>query len=208
MKDFLIEVLISIFCGIVAVPLACLGIHISVWNKDSLQARVKARVGWWLIDSSEEVLNEMRFICKCFDIEPQYLLSSAAEIKIASEIIKEFQEHSKYLYDQLEGTKKNATTPYHYFYMYYLKSFLDDNNGRYSDFDKKYIEKSRERRDNAGSYYSIKYSLTEYGIAYNKLRYMARFYLEKSNKQNVNYYSDGIKKILDTQEITFFEDIK
>ena len=74
-----------------------------------------------------------------------------------------------------------------------------------------YIEKSRERRDDAGSYYSIKYSLTEYGIVYNKLRYMALFYVDKLNKvkyKRDSNYSEPIKKILDTQEITFFEDIK
>ena len=208
MKDFLLVALLYIFCGIVAVLLTCLVIHISGWHKNSLQARVQARIGWWLIYGSVEVLDKMRSICRHFDIEPRYLLSSASETEIASEIIEEFQRRSKYLYDQLDSTIKNATTSYYYFLMHYLNSFLDDNSGRYCDFNKKYIEKSRERCDNAGSYYSIKYSLTEYGIVYNKLRYMARFYLEKCNNKNNNYYSDDIKKILDTQEITFFEDIK
>lgn len=190
-------------------------IELNGWDKDYFKTSVESRIGWWLLSSSNEVLETMQSICRYgrIDIDPKYLLSSSSEIEIARSIIEKFQEQSKYLYFNIDATKKNATTPYYYFFMHYLNSFLDKKDDTCFDGNKMYIEKSRERCVNAGSYYSINYDVTNYGMVYNKLRYMARFYCEgiknKINKTNIRYYSsDLIKKILDTQETTFWENIK
>ena len=203
----------SLLAGAIAIPCFLLTLKLSVWHKDSIEARVQARIGWWLISNSEQVLDEIRKSCVCLDIDKNYLLVSAYEREIASKIIEDFQEQKKYLYFHIEATIKKAKTPYHYFLMHYLSSFLDEKDGICFDGSKMYIEKSRERHDNAGSYYTIKYDVTDYGMVYNKLRYMARFYCEeienKSKKTDIRYYSsDLIKKILDTQETTFYENIK
>lgn len=215
MKDlvfYLFGVLSSI---LVAIPILLLIIHVYGWYEDYLKTSVESRIGWWLLSNSNEVLQTMQSICRYgrIDIDPKYLLSSSSEMEIARSIIEKFQEQSKYLYFNIDATKKNATTPYYYFFMHYLNSFLDNKNDVSFDGNKMYVEKLRERRDDAGSYFSIKYSLTEYGIVYNKLHYMARFYCEgiknKNNKTNIRHYSsDLIKKILDTHETTFYENIK
>lgn len=188
---------------------------INHWEENYIKTSVESRIGWWLLSSSKEVLDKMQSICRLYpiDIETKYLISSASEAEIARSIIEKFQEHSKYLYFNIEATKEKAKTPYHYFLMHYLNSFLDKKDDICFDGNKMYIEKSRERRDNAGSYYTIKYDVTDYGMVYNKLRYMARFYCEgienKLKKTDIRYYSsDLIKKILDTQETTFYENIK
>lgn len=187
---------------------------INHWEEDYIKTSVESRIGWWLLSSSEKVLYEMQFRCQLLpiEIEPKYLISSA-EAEIACSIIEKFQGHSQYLYFNIEATKEKAKAPYCYLLMHYLSSFLDDKNDINFDRNKMYIEKSRERHDNAGSYYTIKYDVTDYGMVYNKLRYMARFYCEgienKLKKTDIRYYSsDLIKKILDTQENTFYESIK
>lgn len=191
-------------------------VYINHWGEDYIKMSVESRIGWWLLASSEKVLYEMELRCKLYpiEIEPKYLISSAAEAKIARSIIEKFQEHSQYLYFNIEATKEKAKTPYCYLLMQYLSSFLDDKDDICFDGNKMYIEKSRERRDNAGSYYTIKYDVTDYGMVYNKLCYMARFYCEGIHNKikktnNIHYFSsDLIKKILDTQETTFYEKIK
>lgn len=197
----------------IAIPIFLLIIHFDGWYDDYLDARVKARIGWWLLSSSREVLDAMQSMCRLYpiEIEPKYLISSAAEAEIARSIIGKFQEERKQLYF-IEATREKAKTPYRYLLMFYLNSFLDDKCDICFDGNKMYIEKSRERHDNAGSYYTIKYDVTDYGMVYNKLHYMARFYCEKienkAKKTDIRYYSSHlIKKILDTQETTFYENI-
>lgn len=214
--DFLLLAIFMLIFSVIITPCFGLCLKISEWNKEGIKARVESRIGWWLISNSEQVLDEMRISCKLLptEIEPKYLISSAAEAEIARSIIEKFQEHSKYLYFNIEATKEKAKTPYCYLLMFYLNSFLDDKDDIRFDGNKMYIEKSRERRDNAGSYYTIKYDVTDYGMVYNKLCYMARFYCEGIHNKikktsNIHYFSsDLIKKILDTQETTFYEKIK
>ena len=219
MKEFLINLLVSICCGAIVIPCFLICLKLSEWYKDGIEARVQSRIGWWLIYDGDQVLDEMQKSCDRLDIDKKYLLASASEIEMASKIIENFQEKKKYLYFNIDATIKNAKTPYHYFLMYHLSSFLDDKNDICFDGNKMYIEISRERHDIAASsycaatsYYTINYSLTEYGMVYNKLRYMAKFYCEqmrnKINKTNFHHYSEGVKKILDTQENIFYEDIK
>lgn len=178
-----------------------------------IDKKVQDRSIWWLLSGSREVLEKMRTTCALYpiNIEKQYLISRHSEMQIAREIIEVFQEHSKYSRFRLEGTYKNAKTPYCYFFMRCLSSFLDDKNNIYFNHNEMYVEKSRERREDAGSYYDVKHSITEYGMAYNKLRYMAHFYVDKIDSVKYDHYhgySEYVKEILDTQEITFFEDIK
>lgn len=213
MKEFLINLLAFICCGAIAIPCFLLCLKLSKWYKDGIEARVQSRIGWWLIYDGEQVLDEMRISCVCLDIDKNYLLLSASEREIASKIIENFQEQKKHLYFHIDATLEKAKTPYHYFLMYHLSSFLDKKDDISFEGNQMYIEKSRERHDNAGSYYTIKYDVTDYGMVYNKLRYMARFYCEeienKAKKTDIRYYSsDLIKKILDTQETTFYENIK
>ena len=207
-RGFVELIVIAMICAAVFLVYKCYKLYID--------KKVQDRSIWWLLSSGKEVLEKMQTTCALYpiNIEKQYLISRDSEMQIAREIIEVFQEQCKYLHFRLEGTYKNAKTPYYYFFMRCLSSFLDDkNDDSFYGFcgNKMYVEKSRERHDDAGSYYKITYSLTEYGLVYNKLRYMACFYIDKINSARYDHYSgysEHIKKILDTQETTFFEDIK
>jgi hypothetical protein len=204
-RGFVELIVIAMICGAIFLVYKCYKLYIG--------KKVQDRSIWWLLSGSREVLEEMRTTCALYPIyiEKQYLISCDSEMQIAREIIEVFQEQSKYLCYRLEGTYKNAKTPYCYFFMRCLSSFLDDKNNIYFNDNKMYVEKSRERREDAGSYYDVKHSITEYGMAYNKLRYMAHFYVDKIDSVKYDHYhgySEYVKEILDTQEITFFEDIK
>lgn len=178
----------------------------------SVDKKVSGRESWWLLSSSYRVLEDAISVCQLnpIKIENEFLPLRDSEKAIAREIIGKFQEHSKDRPRQLKRTYKNAKEPYLCFFMICLDSFLGDKNDVRFHGNEMYIEKSRERRDDAGSYYDITYSVTEYGMVYNKLRYMAQFYVDKINQVEYNLnsnYAESTKKILDIKEIHFFEDI-
>ena len=200
MKYFLMYLLF----GIISVLCFLFCLKISEWYKDYITMRVRNRIGWWVIDDASKVFSYMQRTCKKLNIEEKYLINSEVEKKIAFEIIDIYQQHSKDWYLSCSDNFKLAIMPYNDFFMYYFEKFLSEQNGRYFNESKMYIEISRERFEN-GSYES-KCSITEYGVVYNKLHYMTHLYCERSSKlnKNNNFYSAGIKEILDKQQITFW----
>ena len=166
--------------------------------------RVRDRIGWWVIDDSPKVLDYMQRICNNLNIKEKYSIKSEVEKKIAFEIIDAYRQHCKDWYLNCSDNFRLAIMSYPDFFMYYFEKFLSEQNDRYFNESRMYIEISRERFEN-GSYES-KRSVTEYGVVCNKLHFMTHLYCEKSPKlnKNNNYYSEGIQKVLDTHEVTFW----
>ena len=196
------EILASLLAGIFAIPMAVLLIHIRDWYKNYKEMKANDRIGWWIISPAEDVLDYIRRICAKENVGTEHLTLKGDELEMAIDIIKVFQEDSKKIYLACSGfpSKRLERLRISEFFMCYFESFLSEHEV-FNYFNDKQIyvvariEKGIERCP-----------VTEYGMVYYKLFYVARLFCEKSKKLNKNYdyWSDGIKKILDTKERIFY----
>ena len=199
MTDFLIKLLLYLLCGVFSISFACIVICIKERYENYITMRAQDRIGWWVIEKSDNLLDYIRKKVIEKGIDAKYLITDEFEKKVALEIIEIFQERHKELYLNCSSNTKLARMKYSDVFVYYFEKFLDEHNDNYFNGNRMYIEKSREGC-------KVEYNLTQYGVVYNKLRYIARFYCEKSTKLNKDndYYSEGVKNVLDTGENTFY----
>lgn len=195
MKDLLLNVLISLLCGVVAIPCAMLVLRFSGWYENYIENKAQSRIGWWLLSSGKDMLYHIQNTCVgCIGTE--YLIKES-EREIAFEIIEAFQANSKHLY--FNPNNKLARKTHSEVFMYYFEKYLNEHDNYYFNGNEMYVE---EQNTNSVA----KCSITEYGIVYTKLFYMALLFCEKNPKLNANndYWSEGIKKKLDTKQTTFY----
>ena len=197
---------IFLIIGLLSVLLTVCVLKISKGYENYINMRVQDRIGWWLIGDSINVLDYIQKKSIDLKIEEKYLITTESEKKIALEIIEKYQTKSRYLYLECSNFAniKLATMPHSDFFMYYLEKHLSEFDSCYYDENEMYVETSKEHYDNGSC--DVRCIITDYGMVFTKLKYMARFYCEKNSKLNKNntYYSEGIKKELDTKEITFW----
>ena len=201
MKDFFMYLFAALLYGVVAIPLVLLVLHISGWYKSYITMRVEDRIGWWLLSSGADMLDYIQNKCVSKYIDKEYLIREESDRKIAFEIIEAFQKKTKHLYLNCDSfaNRKLARNTYSEFFMYYYEKYLDEHDDYYFKGNRMYVEQAKENG-------CAKCSITEYGVVYNKLLYMARLFCERSPKLNKNndYWSEGIKNKLDTKETTFY----
>lgn len=201
MEEFLMYLFAALLYGVVAIPLVSLVLHISGWFAKYKTMRFQDRIGWWLLSSGADMLDYIQNKCVSKYIDKEYLIREESDRKIAFEIIEAFQTDTKHLYlecGSLTNSKLLRLT-YSEFFMYYFEKYLDERGDYYFEGNRMYIEETKENS-------CAKCSITEYGMVYNKLLYMARLFCEISPKLNKNndYWSEGIKNKLDTKETTFY----
>lgn len=197
----MIYLLPSLLTGVLAIPLLSLALRISGWYENYITIKVKSLIGWWLLSSGADMLDYIQNRCVSKYIGTGYLIQQESDKKIAFEIIEAFQKDTKYLYLECNrfANSKLARKTYSDFFMYYFEKYLDEHNDYYFKENRMYVEETKENS-------CAKCSITEYGMVYNKLFYMARLFCERSSKLNKNndYWSEEIKKKLDTKETTFY----
>ena len=197
----------TLFLYIVFLALLFLGYRC---YKDYIKKEIRDRASWWLTEDGATMLDYIQNKCVKDMIENTYLVTSEEECKIAYEIISVFQEESKekFLKGYYSVDYKYFKMNYSEYFMFFLEKFLNEHNDYCFNDNRMYIEVSRENCDY--SYYS-KCTITDYGMVYNKIQYMAVMFCEKSTrlKGDKDFYSSGvhsggIKKELDTKETTFW----
>lgn len=211
---FLSGIAIYAICLPLTILTVWIGLKISEWYKSYIDAQVRARIGWWSIGKSSDAFDYIQRICKDLNIEERYLIKTEDEKEIALDIVAKFQEYGKYLYSHSSdfASAKLARRKYSDFFMRYFEHYLDEHDSYYFKDNKMYIETSRKYySENVTSYssYESTCTMTQYGVVYNKLHYMAILFCEKSPvlSKGYYYYSDGKKTTLDqaleSKEILF-----
>lgn len=176
----------------------------------------------WLIDISEHSFTIILFdrVKECISTNsvrehiyreldkaaPEYWLRGKEQLTFADAIFLAFREDmiTTYFYGKLKTTKKiTRLTPEDYFFYCFLL-FLHQHNTDIYFCNKKMYELISQTNYGGYGAYDATYSLTDYGLAYQKVYYVTALYCENNKyiKELLNHnVSGGIKKCIDKQEI-------
>lgn len=175
--------------------------------KYHMAEKVRNRLSWWLTEDSLELLDYIQVKCIGEMVEPQYLITSETDRKVAIEIIDAFREKTKLVYikEQYTVIRKFSNMSYPEYFMYRLEAFLSEYNDYYFNGNRMYIETSTKYYDDNHLSYAVKCQITEYGMVFKKLQYMSLLFCENSVYLNANfdYYSEGTKKAINSKEAIF-----
>lgn len=192
---------------LIAIAMICASIFFAYkYYKNLIDKKVRERASWWLAKDSSDILAYIQK--ECVGIESEYLITNEFERKTALEIISAFQEESKtkFIKGYYTVNREYAKMRFSEYFMLYFEQFLAEHDEYNFNGNRLYIEKSRERYGEDSYDVEVKCTITDYGMVFRKLHHMAVWFCEKStylNKYN-DYYSNGLKEILDTKEITFW----
>ena len=173
--------------------------------KHYITEKIRSRISCWLVENSADLLDYIQVKCIGKIIEDRYLITTQAERNIAFEIIKAYQKEmkNKYIRGLYTVNWKYARMSYSEYFMCYFAFYLKDHNDLFFGQNAMYSGLSKHYFNEI--HYDEKCTITDYGITYNKLYYMVVLFCEKSaylNKEH-DYCSEGIKKVLDSNEVLF-----
>ncbi len=194
-----------IIVELIVVAMICSSIFFAYkYYMNLIDKKVRERASWWLAEDASKILAYIQK--ECVGIESEYLITNEFERKTALEIISAFQEESKtkFIKGYYTVNREYAKMKFSEYFMLYFERFLAEHKSYCFNDNRMYIEKSRERYENGD--YVAKCAITDYGIVYRKLHYMSVWFCEGSTclNRNNDYYSNGLKKELDSKEITLY----
>lgn len=168
-------------------------------------------VQWCVTQTPQELF--FRILCTQKDIETDYILSKENDLDSIVEILQKHQEYlaNQYWKEDLVSNKTILKLENHEYYFKSLFYYLDKNvlNNYFFGYEHPMYIKISEKRYGAWSDPSFEThnSITEHGIAYNKLFYIVcRFCEENAAIKGIfnSPMSPRIKETLDEQSIIIF----
>ena len=190
-----------------------LGIFIgSILYKNWSKERVQNRVSWFLTEKTSFLLDYVNKSCRKLNVEERYKIDTS-ETTFAEEILKVFQDEMKnrYICGYYTVDYFNAKMSFPDYFMFYFEKFLSDKSDM--TFNGKTMSTVIEKKTFGWGSYEEICDITDCGIVYYKLFYLARMYCANSkyltNPKNAEtrnncYDFDIIKGKIDNKKTIFY----